>query len=158
MAPHDAIVCDVAVSQKIVVVADDCSRTDGRAAIHRAKFAECISRTDFEICRLAGIFEVLRTLPDRAVGKKKIVLANARRACERRVVGQSATRTERDIGPDHAIGADFDILTDPGRWVNNRSRMYFHLAYKIVKQFEALCKTFIPSVCLPSGFWNPRLF
>ena len=47
------------------------------AAVDRAKFAERVVVSNFQIGRLGGVFQILRALADRAVGIENIPLSDA---------------------------------------------------------------------------------
>ena len=101
----------------------------GRAAIHGDEFAKCILVADFEISRLALVFQVLGLLADRAIGVKFIPRAGRHRPAKRDVMLQPAIRAEDDSGRDDAIrpddraGADFRLRIDDG------GRVDLHVAH-----------------------------
>src|SRR5262245_38324229 len=70
VAPHHAVMRDVAVGEEVVPAADDGFSVRRSAAIHGDEFPEFVVVTDFEIRGLALVFEVLRTLPDAREGEE----------------------------------------------------------------------------------------
>ena len=76
---HRAIVADMAVGQKISAIADPRLSLGCRAAVDRDELAKGIFVADFEIGRLALIFQILRLLADRAVGVEFVVAPGAHR-------------------------------------------------------------------------------
>ncbi len=77
MVADGTIVRDVGVGEKVSVMTDDGLGSWKGAAVDRAKFAERVVVSDFQIGRLGGVFQILRALTDRAVGIKNVPLPDA---------------------------------------------------------------------------------
>ena len=128
--PNGAIVPDVAVSQKISATADSRFASAGGAPIYRDEFAKRIFIANFQIGRLARVFQVLRLLTDRAVGVKFIFSAGAHRPAQRDVMLQPAVRSDYDVGVNHTIRSDNRSRTDLRARIDNRRRMNLHVAHR----------------------------
>ena len=126
---HDAIVSDVTVGEKISATADARFAFARGAAICRHEFAKRVFVADFQIGRLAAIFQILRLLSDRAVGVKFVFRAGPHRPAERDVMLQPAICAEHDVRADHAIRPDDCSRADFGARIDNRGRMNLHVAH-----------------------------
>src|SRR5215469_11594318 len=87
---HLAIMGDMAVGQKITVVADPRDRSDSSPSVHRAEFPETIVIADLEVGRFAGIFQILCLLADRAEGVEPVTRADRDRTKNRYLILQPA--------------------------------------------------------------------
>src|SRR5579885_1081937 len=97
---------DMRIGEEISAVADPRGRAGGGAAIDGAKFAKRVAVADLEMRRLAGVFQILRALPDGCVGVKTIRAPDFRRAAKGDVMLQPAILAEDDFFFDDAIGPD----------------------------------------------------
>ena len=124
-----AIVADVTVSQKISAITDARSSLARRAAIHGNEFAKSISVADFQKSRLTRVFQILRLLPDRAIGVKLIARACSHRPGQRDVMLQPAVFANHHFGPDDAIRPDVCSRSDFCRRIDNGRRVNLHVAH-----------------------------
>src|ERR1700732_2205366 len=85
-----AVVPDVTICEKISTITNLRFSFTRRAAIDRHKLAERIFMPDFKISWLATIFQVLRLLPDRAIGVELVLPARAHWAAQSNVMLQPA--------------------------------------------------------------------
>src|SRR5207253_11212172 len=100
-----------------------------RATADCNKFAKRIVIADFQISRLALIFQVLRLLTDRAGGIKLIARTGAHRSAKRDVMLEPAVWAEHDVGSDYAIRPDDRAHTDFRTGINDRGRMNLRVAH-----------------------------
>src|SRR6266699_1122015 len=100
-----------------------------RAAADRDKFAERIFVADFQISRLALIFQVLRLLPDRAGGIKFIPRTGAHWSAKRDMLLEPTIWTKHHAGCDHAIRPDDCARADFGPCVDDGRRGNLHVAH-----------------------------
>src|SRR5205085_572911 len=127
---NGAIVPDVAVSQKISPTADLRFAIAGGAPIYGNEFAERVFIANFQIGRLARVFQVLRLLTDRAVTVKFIFSAGAHRPRQSHVMLQPAALPQHDVRADHAVRADYCSRTDSRTRIDKRRRMNLHVAHR----------------------------
>src|SRR3984957_8208720 len=109
----DAVMGDVTVGHEEAAVADrgDAAAVLG-AEIHRDAFAQVASGADDEAGRAAAIARRLRRRAERDERIDHGAGTDRRVAGEVHVGDQPAAVADDDMGPDHAIGADRDILAD----------------------------------------------
>src|SRR5207253_2453289 len=74
-----AIMTDVTIGEKISAVAHPCFAVAFCAAIDRAKLTKSISFANFQISRLARVFQILCLLADRTIGVKFILASGPHR-------------------------------------------------------------------------------
>src|SRR5579864_3552224 len=77
---NGAIMTDVAVGQKIPAATDASFTIAFCAPIYGHEFTKGVFIADFQIRRLADVFQVLRLLTDRAIGEKFVCLPGACRS------------------------------------------------------------------------------
>ena len=70
-------------------------------------------------------FQVLRGMTNRGKGINFALIAKGGVTCDRDVAVQFDTITQDNIRTDHAIGSDFDILTNLRAIFDNGGWMYF---------------------------------
>ncbi len=83
-----AVVRDMGIGEKKVLVADDGFFASAGAAMNGGKFAEGIALADLEMRGLAPVFQVLGLEPDGGVGEKFVAGTDFARAVESGVNGQ----------------------------------------------------------------------
>lgn len=126
MVPDTAIVRDVAIGEEVVAAADDRFRMRSGAAIDRDEFAKCVSVADFQVGRLAVVFQVLRALADAREREELVCLSDDAGAVQRDVVLEPASITENYAVSHDAVGSDFAAGTNLGFWRNYRGWMNAH--------------------------------
>ena len=98
-----AIVTDVTVGEKISAVAHTRFAVAFCAAIDRAKLTKSISVANFEISRLARIFQILRLLTDRRIGIKSILASGLHRPGKGHMMLQPAFFAQYHTRRDDAV-------------------------------------------------------
>ena len=88
------------------------------ATVHCAKFAERVVVSDFQVGRLGGVFQILRSLTNRAVGVKSVALSDAGGAC----YGDMAEKAS--AAPDLDLRANVAERTHLRAGVQNRGGVY----------------------------------
>src|SRR5207248_7808611 len=84
---------------------------------------------DFQISRLAFIFQVLRLLADRAGGIKFIPSTGAHWSAKRDMLLQPAILTKHYVRCDNAIRSNDCSGADFRAWIDNCRRMNLHVAH-----------------------------
>ena len=97
---------NVAVGQKISAMAHHSFSLGRRAAIHGNEFAERVAVPDFEIGRLALVFQILGLLPDGTVGVELVIGPGAQGTRQGDVMLQPAIGPEHDLRANDAVGSD----------------------------------------------------
>src|SRR5213078_2265651 len=115
--------------EKSAAIADARFTLARSAAADCDKFAERIFIADFQISRLAFIFQVLRLLADRAGGIKFIPSTGAHWSAKRDMLLQPAILTKHYVRCDNAIRSNDCSGADFRAWIDNCRRMNLHVAH-----------------------------
>ena len=123
MITDDAVMGDVGVGEEISITADTGHASRGGGAVNGREFAKSVVGPDLQMSRFGLVFEILRTLTDRAERVKLVAVADHRWAGNHHMTMESASLAERHVGPDDAVGTDERCLADVGRRINDRRGM-----------------------------------
>jgi hypothetical protein len=134
LVPDYAIVRDVRVGEEEITVADDRFLAGTRAAMDGGKFAEGVALADFEMGRLALVFQVLRLEADGRVRKKFIPRANFARPFDRRVMTDLAALAQFNVRADDGVGSDLHAAAETGFGINDGGGMNLRFGHGLRQQ------------------------
>ncbi len=119
----EAIVPDMAVGEKISTAADAGFAIALGAPVDRAELAKNVRLAELEIGRFPGVFQILRLLPDGAVGVELVMRPRDHRALQGHVMLQPATFAEDDVRADDAVRPHHRARPERRARVDDRRRM-----------------------------------
>ena len=105
----------VRVTKKKIVISNACWDFRMGAAMNGGIFAKNIVDTNFQMCRLADVLEILRFTTNRRKSEKFIVGTNGARSLDDYVRVKHTTVAKRDSSPNDTIGSDRDVRAELGR-------------------------------------------
>ena len=117
MTAHDAVMCDVAISHHIVVIADESAPTGWQ--MNGRKLTKSISFPDFNSAPRIWLIGVLRLLADDDVGMEYISRCKPYWACDDYAVTDEAVRSnfdltlDRDVVSNTRVLAHTDVVAQP---------------------------------------------
>jgi hypothetical protein len=113
------------LSHQQAIVANTCQAASARgSAMNGYKLTDVISLSNFDGCRFAAVFQVLRCEPDRDKGKYERLVADAGLAINNDVGFQTDTMAQGDLIADYAkgsyimIGSKLSIFADNSTFVD----------------------------------------
>jgi hypothetical protein len=128
------------IGHEQIVIAEDCFFSRLGGSVNRHTFANTVSVANEHFGRITSIFQVLRFLPHRSMGKKFVVAANAGMALDYYVGTETSPFPNLDIRsinhrmgaylypciqdrvlPNHSIGTDHHRFMDISFGVNHCS-------------------------------------
>jgi hypothetical protein len=118
-----AVVSDVCVAHKQIVMPDARGNFLMCAAVHRGVLAKNIMIADFQVRGLADILQILRFPTNHRKREKLIVRTDATGSLDDHVGMQYAAVAKNNAGTDDAIGTDREIDAQNGIGRNDGSRM-----------------------------------
>jgi hypothetical protein len=124
MVPDPAIVGDMAVDHEEIVVADNRGGVFAIAPVNRHAFSENIVIPDQCVGFFIVIPDILGGLTDDGVGKDPVVFAQGCPTADVGAVHQAGSGTDGNIRVDEDMGADFDVVGQDDRRINDCRGMY----------------------------------
>jgi hypothetical protein len=122
---YGTIVRNMRLSHQQAIVANTCQAASARgSAMNGYKLTDVISLSNFDGCRFAAVFQVLRCEPDRDKGKYARLVADAGLAINNDVGFQTDTMAQGDLIADYAkgpyimIGSKLSIFADNSTFVD----------------------------------------
>ena len=127
MVPHEAIMRHMAVRHKKIVIPDVSDSVPASGSTVQAyKFAEDVIASDFQMCRFALVFEILRVGSNGTVAVEMAPFSNIGPAININMGIQDAAGPYVRIRADNAVGPDMCFPGDLTGLIYDCCRMYGH--------------------------------
>src|SRR5437660_1502612 len=120
---HFTIVRDMAIGQKVSVVADSSHVSFSSCPADRDEFSEDIFVSNLQVSRFTQVFEILALLANRTIGKETVSCPDLGRPAERNVILQPTSLAQHDRGPNHTVRSDSYVGANLSFGINDRRRV-----------------------------------
>ena len=123
-----AIVRDMAIGQKVSVVADSSQVPFSSCPADSDEFSEDILISDLQVSRFTQVLEILALLANGTIRIETVSCPDLGRSAKSDVILQPTSLAQRDRRPNHTIWPDSYVGANLSFGINDRRRMNVHCA------------------------------